>query len=205
MPVTTDPLTMSQAPSKEYLQGWNDCHKHMAEEIVRQDTQIEQYDLTIRGMTEKNDELREAGRKSADEAISALDLLSRVRFALGDNGTRMQDELLDYCRELRDSAGALAALGEEYDALKGRVTKLREGILQARQEGCACDFHLYRMDEDLLTDEALDRYITQEQTLIKAKNGREDYRAALEEIPLCETLQDAIRVASRAVWPEPTV
>lgn len=140
MPVTTDPLTMSQAPSKEYLQGWNDCHKHMAEEIVRQDTQIEQYDLTIRGMTEKNDELREAGRKSADDAASALDLLSRIRFALGDNGTRMQDELLEYCRELRDSAGALAALGEEYDALKGRVEELedqirREGRMISAQQG----------------------------------------------------------------------
>lgn len=45
--------------------------------------------------------------------------------------------------------------------LEGRIQALREGILEARREGCACDFHLYGQDEDLLTDEALDRYCTQ--------------------------------------------
>ena len=82
MPVTTNPLTMSQAHSRDYLQGWNDCHAHMAEEVVRLDDRIE---------------------------------------------------------------------------------KLREGILAARSEGCACDFHLFWQDEDLLTDEALDHYQTLEQ------------------------------------------
>ena len=47
--------------------------------------------------------LKESARKSADEAASALDLLSRVRFALGDNGLRMQDELIAYCAEMRDA------------------------------------------------------------------------------------------------------
>ena len=75
-------LTMSQAHSEDYLQGWNDCHAHMAEEVVRLDDRIE---------------------------------------------------------------------------------KLREGILAARREGCACDFHLFGQDEDLLTDEALDHYQTLEQ------------------------------------------
>ena len=82
MPATTKPLTMSQAHSGDYLQGWNDCHAYMAEEVVRLDDRIE---------------------------------------------------------------------------------KLREGILAARREGCACDFHLYAQDEDLLTDEALDHYQTLEQ------------------------------------------
>jgi hypothetical protein len=35
--------------------------------------------------------LKESARKSADEAASALDLLSRVRFALGDNGVMASD------------------------------------------------------------------------------------------------------------------
>ena len=74
------------------------------------------------------EDLKAAGRKSADDAISALGLLSRVRFALGDNGKRMQDELLDYCRELRDSAGALAALGDDYDALKAERDRCRAAL-----------------------------------------------------------------------------
>ena len=41
MPVKTKPISMSMAPNKDYLQGWNDCHKRIAEEIVRQDAQIE--------------------------------------------------------------------------------------------------------------------------------------------------------------------
>lgn len=50
------------------------------------------------------------------EAIAAFDLLSRMRFACGDNGKRMQDELEEYLRGLkrdaeryrwlRDNAGA---------------------------------------------------------------------------------------------------
>ena len=44
-----------------------------------------------------------------------------------------------------------------------RIQKLREGILEARKEGCACDFHLYWEDEDLLADDTLDAYCTQAQ------------------------------------------
>lgn len=49
-------------------------------------------------------------------------------------------------------------LEHENETLKDRITKLREGILAAKHEGCACDFHLYGMDADLDTDEALDRF-----------------------------------------------
>lgn len=41
------------------------------------------------------------------EEIAALDLLSRMRFACGDNGKRMQDELEAYLRELREDADRL--------------------------------------------------------------------------------------------------
>ncbi|TMN18503.1 hypothetical protein [Pseudoxanthomonas sp. X-1] len=39
-----------------------------------------------------------------DESFSALALLSRMRTACGDNGTRMQDELEDYLRGLKRDA-----------------------------------------------------------------------------------------------------
>lgn len=54
----------------------------------------------IESLRAQNGSLKAAGRKAADDATSALDLISRVRFALGDNGTRMQAEFLDYCRDL---------------------------------------------------------------------------------------------------------
>lgn len=39
-----------------------------------------------------------------DESAAALALLSRMRFACGDNGTRMQDELEQYLRNLKRDA-----------------------------------------------------------------------------------------------------
>ena len=50
----------------------------------------------LEGQTCNAEELRQARA----DATSSLDLVSRIREALGDNGTRMQDELLVYCREL---------------------------------------------------------------------------------------------------------
>ena len=47
---------------------------------------------------------------------SLLSYLADLRFALGDNGKRMQDELLDYCRDLRRSKDVIqAALGNGAD------------------------------------------------------------------------------------------
>lgn len=47
---------------------------------------------------------------------SLLSYLSDLRFALGDDGLRMQDELLEYCRELRRNKDAIqAALGNGAD------------------------------------------------------------------------------------------
>ena len=39
-----------------------------------------------------------------EESTAALALLSRMRFACGDNGKRMQDELEEYLRELKRNA-----------------------------------------------------------------------------------------------------
>ena len=73
--------------------------------------------------------LKESARKSADEAASALDLLSRVRFALGDNGVRMQDELIAYCAELRDAmALSKQALDERDHYIKDR-DQLRDALI----------------------------------------------------------------------------
>ena len=55
-------------------------------------------------MLDAMDAEKEAGRKAAEDATGALHLLARIREALGDNGARMQDELLEYCAELRDAA-----------------------------------------------------------------------------------------------------
>lgn len=49
-------------------------------------------------------------------AFSLLRYLTELRFALGDDGKRMQDELLEYCRELRRNKDAIqAALGNGAD------------------------------------------------------------------------------------------
>jgi len=76
----------------------------------------------IESLRAQNDSLKAAGRKAADDATSALDLLSRVRFALGDNGTRMQGELVDYCRELAALPGRVAELeAQTPSALKAKL------------------------------------------------------------------------------------
>ena len=47
------------------------------------------------------------------------------------------------------------------DREAARVQTLREAILEARGEGCMCDWHLYNRDADLLTNEGLDRYLSE--------------------------------------------
>ena len=108
---------------QDYLQGWNDCHAHMAEEVVRLDDRIEKLregilaarregcacdfhlfgqdeDLLTDDALDHYQTLEQQRNAAADDAAGALDLVSRIREALGDHGLRMQDELLEYCREL---------------------------------------------------------------------------------------------------------
>jgi len=50
------------------------------------------------------------------DATSLLFLLAQIREAVGDNGKRMQDELLEYCRDLRRAKDVIqAALGNGAD------------------------------------------------------------------------------------------
>ena len=115
------------------------------------------------------DDLKSAGRQARDDATAALDLMSRVRMALNDNGKRMQDELIDYCRDLA--------------RMPYRIQKLREGILEARREGCACDFHLYGEDQELDSDGALDAYCTMEQALNEAQLAQAQWTEVSEGLP----------------------
>lgn len=48
------------------------------------------------------------------ETIAAFDLLARMRFACGDNGTRMQDELEEYLRVLLKDAERYRRLRDEF-------------------------------------------------------------------------------------------
>ena len=57
-----------------------------------------------------------AQAQAKGDATAMLSYLADLRFALGDNGKRMQDELLDYCRDLRRSKDVIqAALGNGAD------------------------------------------------------------------------------------------
>ena len=74
------------------------------------------------------EDLKSAGRTARDDATSALDLLSRVRFALGDNGTRMQAEFLEYCAELRDAMALAKQACDERDHYGQTLTNLLDDI-----------------------------------------------------------------------------
>ena len=45
--------------------------------------------------------LAEKVAEAQRDMIAALDLVARIRHAVGDHGERMQDELIAYCKELR--------------------------------------------------------------------------------------------------------
>ena len=77
------------------------------------------------------DDLKTAGRQARDDATAALDLVSRIRMALNDNGKRMQDELLIYCRELATLPARVTEMQAGYEesvdrriALEARVAEL---------------------------------------------------------------------------------
>lgn len=82
------------------------------------------------------DDLKTAGRQARDDATAALDLVSRIRMALNDNGKRMQDELLEYCRELAALPARVAELEAALEAIQGIGSKTamishEEGLTRA--------------------------------------------------------------------------
>lgn len=67
----------------------------------------------------------EAEKAEADaNQIAALDLVSRIRVALGDNGRRMQDELISYCAEAVKDAPRHKVGHDRYEKVR-RMTPLR--------------------------------------------------------------------------------
>ena len=74
----------------------------------------------------------EVERLRADHA-AALGLVADVRFALGDNGKRMQPELIEWCRWLRKDSGRYAWLRDVGDAT-WRPFGLREGYSAAKAD-----------------------------------------------------------------------
>lgn len=72
-----------------------------------------------------------------DESFAALALLSRMRMACGDNGTRMQDELEDYLRELKRDADRYRCLR---DALLDEQSEQWEAFTSQPEPKDANDF-----------------------------------------------------------------
>ena len=79
------------------------------------------------------DDLKAAGRQARDDATAALDLVSRIRMALNDNGKRMQDEMLSYCRELATLPDRVAELEhfaqQVYDEAQEQRLVAQAGLL----------------------------------------------------------------------------
>lgn len=65
------------------------------------------------------------------EETGALYLLARVREALGDNGKRMQDELIEYCRALRNERDSYRAALEQIGADGAKIS-----------QGWAAEYHM---------------------------------------------------------------
>lgn len=77
-------------------------------EIAALKRSCEDWESQMRTFREtENAEIAELWRKLAsarEDATSALRLVTDIRFALGDDGKRMQPELIEWCKELRRDA-----------------------------------------------------------------------------------------------------
>lgn len=74
------------------------------------------------------------------EAIAAFDLLSRMRFACGDDGKRMQDELEEYLRELRKDAERYRWLREHFRFANDSMRELWfDPVLEPNDSGVPVD------------------------------------------------------------------
>lgn len=61
----------------------------------------------------------EQGKDAATPGL--LDLVSRIRFAVGDNGKRMQPELVEYLKEMRRDAARYRWLRSGFRAMNPRI------------------------------------------------------------------------------------
>lgn len=99
---TIHPRTTGIHPAKKPMEGGFSLDKFLPN-ISPEDAEA------LGKMLDDMETAKANGRKAADDAMSALDLLSRVRFALGDNGKRMQDKLIVYCAGMREALERIAA------------------------------------------------------------------------------------------------
>lgn len=117
------------------MQVWVECGREMDRETTVLHAELEHTQLELKRAQMDNANLNReiesilgraqaehhnfkafaAMRKERDDAkadaTAALDLVSRIRFALGDNGKRMQDELIEYCKELAHNQSVLESFG----------------------------------------------------------------------------------------------
>ena len=75
-------------------------------------------DLTKRAAQEAKD----AYQRGLADAGMSLKLIADIRFALGDDGKRMSDELVEYCRDLRRDE-------ERYQALRAGCISPDDGMM----------------------------------------------------------------------------
>jgi hypothetical protein len=84
-------------------------------------------DCKSRELVSVHEDLCAKWTEARDNATAALGLVCAVRFALGDNGLRMQDELIAYCKELRSEHEERKTVHQWLDA-KGVPTHEGTGL-----------------------------------------------------------------------------
>ena len=112
------------------------CHR-IAEAIEGRDSAINELAEENGTLRAQVDDLKTAGRQARDDATAALDLVSRIRIALNDNGKRMQDELLSYCRELATLPARVADLESRLSSLDCRYAG--GGVAEVSGSHCPAD------------------------------------------------------------------
>lgn len=100
------------------------------------------------------------GSGTEERPLSRLEILEdeAKRFYRADGSY----ELLESAESVRlrrvESAQRLVAL-------EGRVANFRTAILDAHHQGCACDWHLYGEDAELLSDATVEAYLSDRRAL----------------------------------------
>lgn len=89
--------------AKKFSKAWTDQHRLHAAAIKQKEEELDLF-------RDELERVRTELTKTQMESAGALDLVSRIRFALGDNGKRMQDELIEYCKELAHNQSVLESL-----------------------------------------------------------------------------------------------
>ncbi len=112
-------------------------------------------------------DLREELERERAAKAAALGLVSSIRFALGDNGRRMQPELIEWCRGLRDHAQVMAQL-------RGESTVLRTLLCQANEV-------LATIDDQDMEDDSQFRQLRQDIAAALDQSSRDNQQMAITE------------------------